>query len=291
MSDGEKITSTKHSLIADFLAGGFGGACLVAVGHPLDTIKVRLQTSNQYKGFLDCFTQTLKREGPLGFYKGMAAPLIGVTPMYAICFFGYGIGQQLQRKSPDDKLTLNQIGLAGALSGVFTVVIMTPGERIKVLLQTQDPNNKKYNGPLDVVRKVYASSGISGIYKGTGATLLRDVPGSYAYFAAYEYFKRTLSDDSGKLNPLATLFAGGMAGVFNWLVSIPPDVLKSRLQSAPDGTYPNGIRDVFKELIRKEGPLGLYKGIIPVMIRAFPANAACFLGVETAYRALSYVGI
>ena len=32
------------------------------------------------------------------------------------------------------------------------------------------------------------------------------------------------------LSPLKTLFAGGMAGVFNWLVAIPPDVLKSRLQ-------------------------------------------------------------
>lgn len=119
--------------------------------------------------------------------------------------------------------------MAGALSGVFTVAIMTPGERIKVLLQTQDPNNKKYNGPVDVVRKVYASSGLAGMYKGTGATLLRDVPGSYAYFAAYEYFKRTLSDGSGKLNPTATLFAGGMAGVFNWLVSIPADGKTQRL--------------------------------------------------------------
>jgi solute carrier family 25 carnitine/acylcarnitine transporter 20/29 len=27
-----------------------------------------------------------------------------------------------------------------------------------------------------------------------------------------------------------TLFAGGMAGIFNWMVAIPPDVLKSRLQ-------------------------------------------------------------
>ena len=33
------------------------------------------------------------------------------------------------------------------------------------------------------------------------------------------------------LNPLQTIFAGGMAGVFNWLVAIPPDVLKSRLQT------------------------------------------------------------
>jgi len=33
---------------------------------------------------------------PLGLYRGMAAPLIGVTPMYALCFFGYGLGQKLQ---------------------------------------------------------------------------------------------------------------------------------------------------------------------------------------------------
>jgi hypothetical protein len=79
----------------DFLAGGFGGVCLVTVGHPLDTIKVRLQTSNQYKvrakcahegagrrrrklnarggaprqGIVDCVTRTYTREGFLGFYK------------------------------------------------------------------------------------------------------------------------------------------------------------------------------------------------------------------------------
>ena len=37
-----------------------------------------------------------------------------------------------------------------------------------------------------------------------------------------------------------------MAGVFNWLVSLPADVLKSRLQIAPEGKYPNGIRDVYR---------------------------------------------
>lgn len=52
------------------------------------------------------------------------------------------------------------------------------------------------------------------------------------------------------------------------------------LFSAPEGTYPNGLKDVFRELMRKEGPLALYKGITPVMLRAFPANAACFVGFE-----------
>lgn len=56
---------------------------------------------------------------------------------------------------------------------------------------------------------------------------------------------------------------------------------------APAGTYPKGIRDVFRELMRKEGPLALYKGVTPVMLRAFPANAACFIGFEIAMNFLN----
>lgn len=48
--------------------------------------------------------------------------------------------------------------------------------------------------------------------------------------------------------------------------------------------YKRGIRDVFVHLMKEEGPLALYKGVIPVMLRAFPANAACFLGFEMSMR-------
>lgn len=37
--------------------------------------------------------------------------------------------------------------------------------------------------------------------------------------------------DRSQLSMGRTLFAGGMAGIFNWMVAIPPDVLKSRLQT------------------------------------------------------------
>jgi hypothetical protein len=59
--------------------------------------------------------------------------------------------------------------------------------------------------------------------------------------------------------------------------------------SAPEGTYPKGIRDVFKNLIKTEGPLALYKGITPVLLRAFPANAACFVGFELCKTFLTYL--
>ena len=61
------------------------------------------------------------------------------------------------------------------------------------------------------------------------------------------------------------------------------------MPAAPEGSYPRGIRDVFVELMRKEGPSALFRGLTPVMLRAFPANAACFLGYEVALKGLNAV--
>ncbi|XP_055334629.1 mitochondrial carnitine/acylcarnitine carrier protein-like [Paramacrobiotus metropolitanus] len=289
------------SPIKDFLAGGFGGTWLVIVGHPLDTIKVRLQTQPKvglaqvplYRGTWDCFQKTIKTEGVLGLYKGMAAPLTGIAPIFAVCFLGYGIGKKLQQKTPDEELSYLQLFQAGLLAGVFTTAIMAPGERIKCLLQIQQGAAKpKYSGPVDVVRQLYREGGIRSVFRGTGATLLRDVPASGVYFMTYEWLKKKVTPPGGNstdVNPLRAIFAGGTAGIFNWLVALPPDVLKSRFQTAPEGAYPNGIRDVFREVMREEGIAGFYKGATPVLLRAFPANAACFLGYEVGMKILDNI--
>lgn len=289
----------RPSAIKNFIAGGAGGVCLVITGQPLDTIKVRLQTQNTkpgekplYSGTFDCAKKTMQKEGFRGLYKGMATPLVGITPIYAICFLGFGIGKKLQTKDPDTPLTLLQIGNAGMLAGVFTTVIMAPGERIKCLLQIQsgDLKNAKYKGALDCAKQLYKEEGLfRGVYRGTAATLLRDVPASGAYFMGYEMLLRSLTPEGksrADLSPLRILLAGGSAGVLNWIVAIGPDTLKSRYQTAPPGTY-SGVRDVFQQMVRTEGVSALFKGLSPVMIRAFPANAACFLGYELAMKALN----
>ena len=169
------------------------------------------------------------------------------------------------------------------------------GERIKCLLQVQAAQTNpvlQFKGPVDCARQLYATGGISSIYKGTAATLLRDVPASGVYFMTYEWLQNLLTPEGKSRTDLSiarTLFAGGMAGIFNWIVAIPPDVLKSRLQTAPEGTYPKGIRDVFKTLMKEEGIKAMYKGATPVFIRAFPANAACFMGYELAMKFLNWI--
>lgn len=52
--------------------------------------------------------------------------------------------------------------------------------------------------------------------------------------------------------------------------------------------YPKGVRDIFPKIIKEEGPKALYKGCVPVMLRAFPANAACFMGYELALKFLNW---
>jgi len=288
----EKATSAVKDQVNSFVSGGFGGICLVAAGHPLDLIKVRLQTSNQYSGIADCVKKTVAKDGIKGLYRGMAAPLVGVTPIFAICFWGYDQGKSLVRwayGTPENQpLDLMQLSIAGGYSALPTTLVMVPAERIKCILQIQGQEGQvQYKGPLDAAKGIWREGGIRALYKGTAATLLRDVPGSTAYFGVYEAFKRGLSQkDSNKLNPLAVIFAGGMAGIANWSVAIPADVIKSRLQTAPAGTY-TGMTDCIRQLLKNEGPSALFRGLGPAMLRAFPANAACFLGVEVAIKVLN----
>ena len=62
------MTEPRISVTKDLLAGGFGGICLVASGHPFDTIKVRLQAmpvpevghTPIYNGAADCAMKTVK---------------------------------------------------------------------------------------------------------------------------------------------------------------------------------------------------------------------------------------
>jgi solute carrier family 25 carnitine/acylcarnitine transporter 20/29 len=231
-------------------------------------------------------------------------------------------------RSGTGPMNLSQIAMAGGISALPTTAIMAPTgtydhcryyhsgtflirlltifsllnnnhnhntERIKCLLQVQSHASGKpqYSGMTDCAKQVYRSGGIRSLYKGTLLTLSRDIPGSIAWFGTYEIIKRKLVqlqgiEDPSKLSPLAVMVAGGFAGMACWGVSIPPDVLKSRYQTAPEGKY-SSVLQVYHTLVKEEGYGALLTGFRPAMIRAFPANAACFLAMEVAKNALSFL--
>jgi solute carrier family 25 carnitine/acylcarnitine transporter 20/29 len=47
----------------------------------------------------------------------------------------------------------------------------------------------------------------------------------------------------------------------------------------------------FNATFLSAGPASLYRGFVPVMARAFPANAACFLGYELSLKLMDYIGL
>ncbi|KAI1399805.1 mitochondrial carrier domain-containing protein [Hypoxylon fuscum] len=303
-ADAQAAASSFSSQIRSLAAGGFGGVCAVVVGHPFDLVKVRLQTADKgvYSSAIDVVRKSVARDGlRRGLYAGVSAPLVGVTPMFAVSFWGFDLGKQLvtsfsaPSSVPGAPLSIGQITAAGAFSAVPMTVITAPFERVKVILQVQgqrlQPGQEpKYKGGLDVVRQLYQEGGVRSVFRGSAATLARDMPGSAAYFAAYEYIKRRLTPKDpvtglpkGDLSLSAITVAGGAAGIAMWIPVFPVDTVKSRLQTAEGNV---SIGGVIRELYGKGGVKAFFPGFGPALARAVPANAATFLGVELAHQAM-----
>jgi len=258
--------------------------------------KTRLQTAppGTYTGAIDVVKKAIARDGATGLYRGVVPPLIGVTPIFAMSFWSYDMAKILIYKATPNRtskdLSVAEYAAAGFLSAIPTTLVTAPVERAKVLLQIQGQGQggPVYNGVFDVVKHLYREGGIRSVFRGSTATVLRDGPGSAAYFAAYEVTKKLLTpagSDPSELNLGAVILAGGTAGVAMWSIAIPPDVLKSRIQSAPSGTY-SGFLDCARKTIAADGVTALWRGLGPAMARAFPANAATFLGVEVAKKVM-----
>jgi solute carrier family 25 (mitochondrial carnitine/acylcarnitine transporter), member 20/29 len=179
--------------------------------------------------------------------------------------------------------TINQISAAGFFSAIPMTLITAPFERVKVLLQIQGQNppppgqKPKYSGGLDVVKQLYQEGGIRSVFRGSAMTLARDGPGSAAYFAAYEYIKRSLTPKdergnvTGELSMPAVLTAGGAAGIAMWIPVFPIDTIKSRMQSAEGRPTIGGI---IRSVYGSGGLKAFFPGFGPALARAVPANAA-----------------
>ncbi|KAL8201075.1 hypothetical protein R6Q57_012414 [Mikania cordata] len=291
----------------DLAAGTVGGVAQLVVGHPFDTIKVKLQSQPaplpgqppKYSGAIDAVKKTLAAEGAGGLYKGMGAPLATVAAFNALLFTVRGQMETLLRSTPGAPLTVNQQFIAGAGAGVAVSFLATPTELIKCRLQAQGAGATtaaateagatvtaavKYGGPMDVARQVLRSEGgIRGLYKGLFPTFAREIPGNATMFGVYEYLKQYIAGgtDTSGLGRGSLMLAGGLAGGAFWISVYPTDVVKSVIQ-IDDYKNPKytGSIDAFKKILKSEGIGGLYKGFGPAMARSVPANAACFLAYE-----------
>ena len=81
-----------------------------------------------------------------GLYRGVSAPLVGVAPIFALSFAGNAAGQQMIRSATGhEKLSYGEFFLGVCIAGVYSTVIMAPGERIKVTSFTTPSTNLIFN--------------------------------------------------------------------------------------------------------------------------------------------------
>lgn len=278
-------------LLKSFIAGWIGGVGNLIVGHPFDTIKTLMQNSKpgEFKSSLDCMNQLMKKEGTFAVYKGVKAPMTGVGAVFAIYFFAYDTTEKFLRSmkglSPEQNISLTDCLICGGATGLFGSIILGPAELIKI--QQQTATSQGLDGSFAAVNKHIRSKGLSGYYRGFGATCLRDVPGSMAWFGAYEMVKQALCEDPKKPTVSQALIAGGCGGLGMWSFAIPLDTIKTRVQASREGRM--SIPTACSRIMQEQGIKGFYKGIGPALLRAFPANAATFAAKEMAQSTLDKV--
>lgn len=285
----------ESAIAINTISGGVAGFCVVAAGHPFDLVKMRLQTTSPGPhGVMGTLTSIIKKSGFKGLYQGASAPFMAVTPIFALNFYGYSLGQRIYRnfaKLPKDgEGVWRQYSYGALFSGLQTSLIVIPGDRIKVFMQR---SGNEALGIGTAIKKIYSSSGFGGLFRGASLTMGRDLPGIVIFFTAYEQLRKVLLPQNGAPNykfkeSVSIIGSGGMAGMASWCFSLPFDVIKSRLQSMDtkelkvltksNPRFPSLV--LLRKLLAEEGIRALYKGITPVMMRAFVANGACFLGYE-----------
>ncbi|XP_075401273.1 mitochondrial glutamate carrier 1 [Tenrec ecaudatus] len=300
------------SLPAKLINGGIAGLIGVTCVFPIDLAKTRLQNQQNgqrmYTSMSDCLIKTIRSEGYFGMYRGAAVNLTLVTPEKAIKLAANDFFRH-QFSKDGQKLTLLREMLAGCGAGTCQVIVTTPMEMLKIQLQDAgriaaqrkilasqaqlrvqggaEPAEVPRPTATQLTRDLLRSHGIAGLYKGLGATLLRDVPFSIVYFPLFANLNQLGQPASSDRSPFYVSFLAGCVAGSTAAVAVNPfDVVKTRLQSLQRGvnedTY-SGFLDCARKILKHEGPSAFLKGAYCRALVIAPlfgiAQVVYFLGI------------
>nr|XP_020651589.1 mitochondrial ornithine transporter 1-like [Pogona vitticeps] len=290
--------------MVDLTAGAAGGVACVLSGQPFDTIKVKMQTfPAMYRGFFDCSVKTYQQEGMYGLYQGTMPALLANVAENAVLFACYGFCQQLVRHlfGLGKELALSDFhsAMAGSFASVFSSMALCPTELVKCRMQalhemkvTGQTALSSRSSTWAVVKAVFRAEGPLGFFQGLTSTWLREVPGYFFFFGGYEV-SRSFFLQAGQskdiLGALPVTVSGGIGGAAFWLAVYPIDSVKSRIQVLSMAGRQDGFLLSFLHILRTEGFMPLYSGLMPTVIRALPSNGALFLAYELTQKKLTHL--
>jgi len=213
----------------------------------------------------------------------------------------------------DEELSPLGHALAGALGGVFSNAVVYPLDTAKTRIQATDDKGKGKVPPLSIyeqLRRILKAEGLSGCYKGFGASMLNTFSMQYAYFFFYSLVRKAYIRRHTRYLPAGAqvrvistgmeLILGAIAGALAQIFTIPVSVIATRQQLYVEPSVTdevtrgakakdNSFLGVGREIIREDGVAGLYAGLRPGLV--LTVNPAITYGVyERLKSALLYEG-
>jgi len=159
----------------------------------------------------------------------------------------------------------------GFLTGGTQAAITYPTEYVKTQLQLQSKSNPEYSGIVDCAKKTYEQHGVKGLYRGAGVRVIGAGFQQMFRWGAYTNLTQVFRDEkTGKLSPTSNMICGLGAGVCEAICAVTPvETIKTRVtddQRKGTGNY-RGSGDAIVKILRSEGPMGLYRGAFPTILK------------------------
>lgn len=167
--------------------------------------------------------------------------------------------------------------VTGSLSGSIATACIQPMDMIKVRIQV-NASAGGVTSPFAIARTMIAEEGVLSLYNGLSAGLTRQVLYTGARLGLYDVFTEQAKTPGEKSLPfykttLCALSAGGLAAV----IGNPADLGLIRMQT--DSMLPAEQRANYRhaghalgDILKKEGFLGLFAGVVPTATRAMALN-------------------
>jgi solute carrier family 25 carnitine/acylcarnitine transporter 20/29 len=276
MTHDEKRTVWWKEGLAALITGVTYGISNVLVGHPLDTIKTKMQVLHEYKShsMFSSISNLFRKEGIRGFYKGVIPPLLGGSIFRAVQF---GVFEAFYTKWADDKTMRYKIpftkGLelrilfAGIASGTARSIIECPFEYSKILGQT----NQKWE--------------FHNLYHGFSSLWIRTTGLMTSYFCFVDFFRR---NTNAYKHDYGLFFMNGLCATMGFAIVWPFEIAKNIIQSthSKESSYQTIRQQIHEHGFRK----GLYKGSLPGLSSVFIRNGASMIVMIHAQKMLTKMG-
>lgn len=266
------------NVLKSALAGGLSSALSTSILYPMDTIKTQVQASTL--NFPEVIAK-LPQIGVQGLYRGSIPAVLGQFSSHGL---RTGIFEASKLVLVKFAPTLPDIQVQSAASFCSTVLgtaVRIPCEVLKQRLQAGIFDNVG-----EAIVGTWQQDGLKGFFRGTGATLCREVPFYVAGMGLYAESKKAFQQVLGReLEPWETILVGALSGGLAAVATTPFDVMKTRTMTAPQGR-PVSMSLVAFSILRHEGPIGLFKGAVPRFFWIAPLGAMNFAGYELAKKAM-----